>query len=83
MARLRVQKQNETDTDIELAVILQSGDGKHTFGSHHITLTKTATAAQIQTAILSARRDIEDKPEGGVEDMARVIVDRINAGDLP
>lgn len=83
MARLRVQKQSETGTDVELAVILESDDGKHTFGSSHVTLPKTANAAQVQAAIIQARTDINADPKGGVEDMARVIVERINAGDLP
>lgn len=83
MARLRVWKLDETDTDAVLAVMLESDDGKSHLGVRHVTLAKTANAAQVQAAILQARMDIRDVPKGGVEDMAKDIVDRINSGDLP
>ncbi len=83
MARLRVWKLDETDTDVVLAVMLESDDGKHRFGTRDVTLPKTATPAQIRVAIFNARTGIRDAPAGGVEDIARVIVDRINSGDLP
>ncbi len=83
MARLRVWKLDETDTDVVLAVMLEADDGKSHFGVRHVTLPKTANASQVQAAILQARMDIRDVPKGGVEDMAKDIVDRINSGDIP
>lgn len=83
MARLRVWKLDETDKDVILAVMLEADDGKSHLGVRHVALLKTASAAEVQAAILQARTDIKDVPKGGVEDMARAIVDRINSGDLP
>lgn len=83
MPRLRVWKLDETATDITFAVMVEADDGKSHIGVRHVTLAKTANAAQVQTAILQTRNDINAVPTGGVEDMARAIADRINSGDIP
>lgn len=83
MARLRVWKLDETATDVTLAVLLEADDGNSHLGVEHITLAKTANAAQVQAAILQARNNIRAAPVGGVEDIARGIADRINSGVIP
>jgi hypothetical protein len=82
MARLKVWQHDQTDKDVVLQVMLESDDG-HRFGTVEVTLPKNATPAAIEAAIQDARRSIRDAPTGGVEDIARVIADRINSGDLP
>lgn len=82
MPTLRVWKLSETGTDVVLAVLLESDDGTRS-QAVHVALAKTASAAQVQAAILQARNDIAADPVGGVEDIARTIVGRINSGDIP
>ena len=83
MANIRTWKLDETDRDVTLAVMLEADNGKSHFGVRHITLLKTATPAEVTAAILQARAAINADPVGGVEHVARVVADRINAGDIP
>ena len=83
MPRLRVQRQDETATDVTLTVILETDDGKSYLGVERVTLSKTANTAQVQAAILQARNNIRAAPVGGVVVVAKAIADRINSGDIP